>query len=722
VRRAARRALACGVVAVVATYGLFSCGPRGAADADLPRYDEVRASHVPSDVQLLDRRGEVLHEVRTDPRRRALAWTELGAVSPLLRDAIVAAEDRRFGSHGGVDPLAVAAALRDLVLGRGLRGASTLTMQLATLLDERAGGRRARGVRAKLRQARRARALERAWSKEQILEAYLNLVSFRGEVQGVEAAAGALFGKRPHGLGRAEALVLAASPRAPNAPAAAVAARAERLAARLGVALDPAETSRASAAAAAYAARRPRTALAPHLATRLLRPGDDGRRVPAVRSTLDARLQHAAVRLLEEHLRELAGRNVRDGAVLVADNATGDVLAYVGGRGPRATAPHVDGVRARRQAGSTLKPFLYATALDARLLTAASLLEDAPLALPVAGGVYAPRNYDEAYRGLVSLRAALASSLNVPAVRALALVGPDALAERLRALGFDLRDGGFYGPSLALGSADVTLEELVAGYRALAQGGVATPLRLVADDEAAASGAGTRVLSPEAAFVIADVLADRESRSAAFGLENALATRGWSAVKTGTSKEMRDNWCVGFSTRFTVGVWVGNASGEPMHGVSGLTGAAPLWRDLMAMLHADEPATPPDAPPPLARAAVSFAGGTEPPRGEWFLSGTEPSHARQAPAPRRPRILAPDPDAVLAFDPDVPSPLQRLVFAADAAGPGARWRLDGRELAPADAPLPWLPAVGRHRLELLGADGRVLDRVAFEVRGPRAPG
>jgi len=225
-----------------------------------------------------------------------------------------------------------------------------------------------------------------------------------------------------------------------------------------------------------------------------------------------------------------------------------------------------------------------------------------------------------------------------------------------------------------------------------------------------------RVFSREAAFVVADVLADRESRSATFGLENPLATRGFGAVKTGTSKEMRDNWCIGFSERFTVGVWVGNASGEPMHDVSGLSGAAPLWRDLMALLHAERKSVAPAPPPGLVRAAVSFPGRVEPARHEWFLAGTEPAAASQVLAPRRARIVAPVAGTVLALDPDVPPDLQRAVLEAEAAGPGALLRLDGRDLAPADGPRPWRPVPGRHRLELVAPDGGVLDRVAFEVR------
>jgi len=726
-----RAAVALGV-AVLATYGVVSyVGGRDPAGGAVPRFDAVRASFRPSDVELLDRHGEVVHELRADDRQRSLAWVALDAVSPLLGEAIVAAEDRRFATHGGVDWIALLGATRGALVGAPPRGASTITMQLATLLDRQAGRpRAARSLAVKWRQMRRAWAIERTWSKDEILEAYLNLVPFRGEVSGIGAAAGVLFAKRPHGLSQAEAVVLAALPRAPNAARPLVVTRAARLAAHLDVQVDrPQIDAAADAALRAEHGVRPRVAAAPHLAQRLLRARDGEpaeQRAAPLHSTLDASLQRAASWLLEEQLRELHGRNVRDGAVLVVDNASGDVLAYVGGRGAAATARHVDGVRARRQAGSTLKPFLYAAALDARLLTAASLLADTPLVVPVAGGLYQPRNYDEGFRGLVSLRSALASSLNVPAVRTLELLSADVLVVALRALGFAglVHGGEFYGPALALGSAEVSLEELVGAYRGLANGGVTSPLRWTLDQQPA--GAATRLLSAASAFVIADVLADRESRSATFGLENALATRSWSAVKTGTSKEMRDNWCVGFSDRFTVGVWVGNASGEPMHDVSGLTGAAPVWRELMTLLHADRPSVAPQAPAGVVRTAASFANGVEPRREEWFLAGTEPGAVAPALAPLEPRIRTPQPGTVIALDPDIPPALQRLAFAAEGiasadGGSAARWLLDGRDLGPVAGPLLWALVPGRHRLALVAGDGRTIDAVAFEVRGGAAP-
>jgi penicillin-binding protein 1C len=699
----------------------------------VPSFSDVRASYRPSDAVLLDRHGRVVHELRVDHSRRRLEWAALDAISPALRAAVVASEDRRFAHHGGVDLLALAGSGLRRLGGQGLRGASTISMQLASLLEpslRRRGGPRT--ADQKWLQMRWAWALERSWSKAEILEAYLNLVTFRAELQGAAAAARVLFDKAPHGLTEAESLVLAALLRAPNAAAAAIGRRARAL---RRAQKSPADSDLADAIARALqgaAGTGPRVTLAPHVAHRLLRPSAP---VESVSSTLDLDVQRVATETLRKHLVALRSRHVRDGAVLVADVASGEVLAYLGGSGDLSGGRHVDAVRARRQAGSTLKPLLYALAFDRRLLTPASLLEDAPLELPVFGGLYRPENYDQEFLGLVSARTALAGSVNIPAVRTLALVGVEEFTQQLRRLGFAgvVESGDFYGPSLALGSADVSLWELVAAYRALANGGFWEPLRLVRardrvrarpnreDSEANREHQHEhehRVYSEAAAFLVSDVLADRDSRSVTFGLESPLATRFWTAVKTGTSKSMRDNWCIGYSRRYVAGVWVGNLAGDPMHNVSGMSGAAPVWLDLMAWLHRDQDSL--EAPPPagVTRQQVSFAENVEAPRVELFLSGTEPPAAAE---PRlvagRPRIVAPANGTVIALDPDIPADLQRIAFIARAGAEGARWVLDGSETGPAGDVTLWPPRPGMHRLELIGEGERVLDAIRFVVRG-----
>jgi penicillin-binding protein 1C len=367
------------------TVGLLACLAAGCAppsvvdrtapasvEAGVPSFSAVRAAYQPSDVQLLDRTGAVVHELRVDPSRRRLAWVPLAEISPALQAAVIAAEDRRFYQHHGVDGWAVVAAAARQLTGRGQRGASTISMQLATLIEGRRAPRGGRTLAQKWRQMRAAWAIEARWSKSEILEAYLNLVTFRGELQGVAAAAGVLYGKKAHGLTEPESLVLAALLKSPNAAPAAVGRRAAFLHRVLHGTADGCDIGGAlTRAMDAPAAAVPRVTQAPHAAHRLLRA------VPpfaSVRSTLDAETQRAAAAILHDQLLALRGRRVRDGALLVVENASGDVVAYVGGSGDLSRAPQVDGVRAPRQAGSALKPFLYALAVEQRLLTPASLI------------------------------------------------------------------------------------------------------------------------------------------------------------------------------------------------------------------------------------------------------------------------------------------------------------------------------------------------------------
>ena len=677
------------------------------APFDVPPFGQVKAGWSTSDAWLLDRHGEPLSRLRLDMTRRRGDWTTLKDVSPALVAAVVASEDRRFAAHAGVDWRGLAGAAWDTGLG-ARRGGSTVTMQLVALLHPELDRSGRRGAVQKWRQVRQALALERQWTKAEVLEAWLNLAAFRGELEGIDAAARALFGKRPSGLERAESALLAALLRSPNAGAARLARRA------CALLRDPATCEEVRALAAL--GLRPRDARldgdAPHLARRLLAAPGERRR-----STLDAQLQRFAAETLERHLRELEGRNVADGALIVIENASGEVRAWVGSSGELSSAADVDGVTAPRLPGSTLKPFLYAYALERRLLTAVSILDDTPAAIITPSGLYVPQNYDHMFRGRVSLRTALAASLNVPAVRTLALVGYEPFHRRLRALQLVTldRDADHYGYALALGGAESTLLALANAYRTLANGGRHAAPRL---EPAGAPAPGEAVLDPRAAYIVSDILADASARAVTFGLQNPLATRYAASVKTGTSTDMRDNWAIGFSARYTVGVWVGNFSGEPMHDVSGITGAAPVWREVMDFLHEGEAPTPPAAPPGLVRTRIAYADGIEPPRGEWFLTGTETRVVTAiAGAAARPRIVAPANGALLAVDPDIPEANQRVVLRVAGAPARARLELDGRPY-PVGVAL-WLPEPGRHELRLVGERNELLDRVRFTVRLPK---
>ncbi|MDG2534380.1 penicillin-binding protein 1C [Sphingomonas sp. HITSZ_GF] len=674
----------------------------------LPDYATVRAGWHPSEAWLYDRHGVLIDSSRVDYQARRLAWTRLQDVSPVARDILVAAEDRRFRAHGGVDWVALSGAARDRIEGKRGRGASTLSMQVAAYLAPDLATPGSRGMRDKLRQMRAAWALEARWSKDQILEAYLNLAGFRGEAQGIGAAALGLFGKTPATLTRDDALLLAALLPNPQANAFEVARRA------CALSRDKDCTRFPGAAASMLGPARSLAldpGLAPHLSAELLtRPG------AKITTTLDATIQRAAITALKRQLQGLGGSRARDGAVVVVDNASGDVLAYVGGIGGESTAPAVDGASSYRQAGSTLKPFLYAEAIEKGYLTAASILDDSPVQLDTASGLYVPQNYDKAFKGPVSARIALAGSLNVPAVRTLLLTGVDSFRDRLWDTGYRglVEDGQYYGYSLALGSAEVTLMEQVAAYRSLALEGRWSPLRLTMDAKA---DAPRRTTTPQAAWIVADMLADPNARAGTFGVDSALRLPFWAAVKTGTSKAMRDNWCVGFTDRFTVGVWVGNLEGDPMRAVSGTSGAAPVWRDVMLTLNEADPGKAPPRPAGIEERQIRFTAGVEQPRREYFLRGTGMDRVAYAPAEsRRPRITNPVAGSVYALDPDIPEGNQRLAIAVSGQALGHRLILDKRDLGTADSKPLILAPPGKHRLALVDLDGKVIDQVLFTIR------
>jgi penicillin-binding protein 1C len=748
-------------------------------------FEQEKRSFTSSESLLLDRHGEVLHRLRTDSTVRRGQWVALADMSPALRTAMVLSEDKRFYEHSGVDWRAVSAAAWGNALNQRTRGASTLSMQLAGLIEDgpRKGSER-RNVLGKASQAVSATWLEQRWRKDQILEAYLNLVPFRGEMQGIDALSRTLFGKAAHGLDEREAAITAALVRAPNASARVIAQRA------CGVlrAMQSAEAKHCDAVEAYTEAVLPRKAfassdgIAPHVAHQLMSakalptsPSNGAAATAAVqppaktpskaqasvRSTLDAKLQRFATQSLEQHLHELKGRNVEDGAVVVIDNASGELRAYVGSSGALGSAQEVDAAAALRQAGSTLKPFLYAQAIAEKRLTAASLVEDSSAHIPTASGLYIPQNYDRSFKGWVSVRTALGASLNVPAVRTLVMVSPDAFARQLRTLGLPLKnEGDYYGYSLALGSADVSLLSLANAYRALANGGRCSATSLVALPKPVFKDC----INPQASFIVSDILRDPMARARTFGTDSVLATRINAAVKTGTSKDMRDNWAIGYSSRYTVGVWVGNASGESMWDVSGTSGAAPVWAAVMQYLHpqGDGPARPGTAhggslqagasgataipPKGTVKLTIRYAQAQEAGREEWFVEGTEQPVVsqdatylvaataifhwatgqkglrNQVADTSAAKIVQPAPGSIVALDPDIPPQRQRLHLQATLQNnpqsntQAVRWLLDGKPLAQG-AQAQWLPWPGKHVITLVDLQGKALDEVRIEVRG-----
>lgn len=627
-------------------------------------FESVRKDYRPSDVWVVDRNGYPLESIRTHTEKRSLDWAEWSEVSPAFQNLLVQVEDRRFYSHPGIDPLALAKAAWERMTGLSQRGASTLTMQLVGLLKDDAFNRR-RNVWRKLNQIVTALKLNSQWTKEQVLEAYVNLVPFRGELVGLRAASLGYFSKNPSGLNQDEAALLIALLRSPNATPELVAKRTCLI---LKMAdCQPIQNLAQQILSKPYRVARTRE-LIPVLSKYFVA---DNSNSSVIQTSLDYRIQELALNALREQLRTLKNQNVNDGAVLVLETQSGRVAAYVANAGADvASAEQIDGIQTRRQAGSTIKPFVYATAFDWRLLTPTSLLEDSPADISVSQGrVYHPKNYDQIFRGLVSVGDALGSSMNVPAVRALQLVGEPRVLDRLRSLGFEqLQDDEYYGPSLALGAIDVTLWELTQGYRQFA----------VEDS----------TFSGPTRLSIFNVLASPEHRRFTFGMDSLLTLPFSAAVKTGTSKDMRDNWCIGWSPQYTIGVWVGNFNGEPMWNVSGMTGAAPIWRSLMLALHPNPKGTLTEYEPP------------------------------EAPLPRRTisRIRYPAPDMLVGLDPDIPLPLQKLPIEIENPQHGHKLFLNHRLLSKAQETTLWPLRRGKYVIELKASTGELVDSLKFEVR------
>jgi penicillin-binding protein 1C len=559
-------------------------------------------------VTVLDREGRLLRAYTVAGGRWRLP-ADVDAVDRGYLAQLVAFEDKRFHDHSGVDPLAlIRAAAQFVASGRIVSGGSTLTMQAARLLEQTPAG----SFGAKLRQIRLALALERRLTKREILALYLTLAPFGGNIEGVRAASLIYFGKEPARLTPTEAALLVALPQSPEArrpdrhPEAAHAAR-DRVLARAAArgAITPGEAA-AAMADPVPAARHPFSMLAPHLADRLRAAAPDQ---PVLRLTLDATLQARLEALFRNRAAALPPG--LSAALILANHRSGEVLASIGSPGLFAPGRlgHVDMTRAIRSPGSALKPLIYGLAFEAGLAHPESLVEDRPTAF----GSYVPQNFDKQFRGTVTARTALQLSLNIPAVTVLDAVGPALLLARLRRAGVEaeLPPGRMPGLAIGLGGLGITLRDLVTLYAAIARGGEAVPLTELQAEAAAARAAPPVVLTPGAAWQVADILAGAPVP--------AMALAGSIAYKTGTSYGRRDAWAIGFDGRHVIGVWVGRPDGAAAPGISGIDTAAPLMFEAFARLGAAPvplPAPPPDVltvsnaelPPPLRHLRAPSAG------------------------------------------------------------------------------------------------------------------
>jgi penicillin-binding protein 1C len=539
---------------------------------------------------VVDREGRLLRPYATPEGRWRLPAT-LESVDPRYIEMLLSYEDRRFRSHPGVDPLAMARAAYQFVInGRIVSGGSTLTMQVARLLEPRAE----RTFIAKLQQMVRAIQLERILSKDEVLALYLSLAPYGGNLEGVRAASLAYFGKEPHRLSMAEAALLVALPQSPEArrpdrsPAAARAAR-DRVLDRIAAAgRIPSDEVALAKRDNVPGGRKPMPVLAPHAADQAIAL-TPGRKIH--RLTIDAALQKSLQDLARERARAL-GPDMSV-AIVVVDQSTGEILARVASADyfDERRAGQVDMTQALRSPGSALKPFIYALAFEDGLVHPETLIEDRP----VRYGAYAPENFDLTFQGTVSVRRALQLSLNVPAVALLDKIGASRLMARLAQAGAPLvlPKGEAPGLAMALGGVGVKLVDLTMLYAGMARGGMTLPLIERAADHAS-HAVPLRLIDPAAAWYVGNVLIGTPPPDHAGG--------GRIAYKTGTSYGYRDAWSVGFDGKRTIGVWVGRPDGAPVPGLIGRMAAAPILFDAFAR-SGRAPAALPAAPKGVVVAA-----------------------------------------------------------------------------------------------------------------------
>lgn len=542
---------------------------------------------IETSVEVVDRKGDLLRAYTVADGRWRMA-VDLGDVDKGFVAMLLGYEDKRFYQHDGVDGWAMARALAQAAgNGRVISGGSTLTMQVARLLEESGTG----AVAGKLRQMRVAWALERHLTKDQILQLYLHLAPYGGNVEGLRAASLAYFGKEPKRLTPAESALLVAIPQAPESRRPdrqvgnAAAARGRVLARAVADGVLNAEQAEAALSERVPDKRKPFPQLAPHLTDRILAEKNG---VARHKLTLDRSLQIQLEALAAD---AVAGQGDRlQIGIVVADHRSGEVLASVGSAAYRADARQgfVDMTRAVRSPGSTLKPLIYGLSFDEGLAHPETLIEDRPTVF----GTYAPQNFDKVFRGTIRLREALQLSLNIPVVLLTDALGPAKLLAALDRAGVRaVVPGGQPGLAVALGGVGVTLEDMVQLYAAMARGGVALPLRVSGE-----SVEGQRVMSSVAAWQVGDIL------SGLVPPQGSPANR--LAYKTGTSYGHRDAWAIGFDGRHVIGVWMGRADGTPVPGAFGGELAAPALFQAFDRL---KPALTPLPPAPPATLLVSNA-------------------------------------------------------------------------------------------------------------------
>ena len=540
--------------------------------------------------QLLDRSGNPL--LVSYQNKWSVQCIALHEIPALLRNAFIESEDRRFYAHGGPDwPARLHALSQNLLAMRGVRGASTITEQAVRLFHPRP-----RTVWSRWLEGIEAARLEKRFSKSEILEFYLNQVPYGHQRRGVVEAARFYFDRDPVTLNAKESLALAILVRAPSGldlkrnpkP---LESRLSKLAEHMRAKGLLSEAEYRTALSGGFEFARARGVIEARQFVQYVfgnawaGAGNSG---GTLTTSLDGQLQQKVRRIVQSRLKALNSSDVGDGAALVVDNRTGEVLAWASESfAAGESGGWIDAVTVRRQPGSTLKPFLYALALEMGW-TAATLIEDSPLAEAAGSGLHSFHNYSRTYYGPLRLRVALGNSLNTPAIRTVRFTGTERFLQLLHSLGMSglTKSADFYGHGLVLGDGEVSLFELVQAYSVLARGGVFKPLCPLYDTQP--SEESRQVIGRSTAAIIEDILSDPQARRLEFGQGHLLRFPVQTAVKTGTSSDHHDSWAVGFTEHYTAGVWMGNLDHRPTRGITGALGPALVLRAIFAELNRDE--------------------------------------------------------------------------------------------------------------------------------------
>ena len=564
----------------------------------IPLSEERFAKENIHSVKVFDRNHQLLREYLNDVDWRG-EWIPLEKISPAVIDATITIEDKRFANHFGIDPIAVLRAIWDNILFDGSRvGASTITQQVIRNIYHHP-----RTLIYKVEEAWYALRLERMMTKRNILEQYLNRAPYGNQLFGIKAASKYYFDKPASDLTIAEAAFLAGLPNSPTLLNPYLhyqrAVFRQRLILKILVGqkkISQSEYERAVLQQIPVVLPESKFK-APHAVEMVYAHFKDQSRPFAIQTTIDAALQKDVEWIIKGHLEQLKSKNVTNASVVILQNRTGEVRTLVGSADyfNDLHQGKINGTIALRQPGSSVKIFTYGIALESGL-TPASLLADIPTSIPVEGGDYVPENYDKEFHGPVLLRTALACSYNIPAVRILHLIGVDALYQRMQSAGITslTESPKYYGVGLTLGNAEVSLLEMTNAYRTVANGGILSPIKIV--QSVMANGGKLmdstpmpcecietrRVFDGNVCYLLTDILSDHSARRPAFGKNFNFSFP--CAVKTGTTKDYKDNWTLGFTTEYTVGVWVGNFDAKPMRKVSGVSGAGVIFTDIMNLL------------------------------------------------------------------------------------------------------------------------------------------